>query len=145
MPQTDRDRRIVEHLATRVCGLAVYSALDWHAAGAPGGCLVRVEPHGALHISYHRSIADVWNPLADTTLGKGQAVEVWEWARKMGIAVSLIGQVDLRWVASANNLVSQARSGTVFAASAARALCEAIYRATGGSEECVQISDKEEA
>ena len=110
----DHDAALVRHLATEVMGFRThtFSEILWY-------CEYESK-------SFPK---DYWNPLAPTTLGKGQAMEVWERAREMGIMFELHNQGPKydwwcrRW--------GDVNGGNVFATTGPRAICEAVAAATG--------------
>ena len=119
MPPSDRDRRVVEHLATKVMGWTPWSGDQFR--------YVTKDTYG----TYRLGTIDL-----DSWADAGM---VWERAREMGIQLDLIG-AD-KWF---GRIWNGPNSVQYLGDSGPRAICEAIYRATGGTEECTQVSDKEE-
>lgn len=116
MPQTDRDKSLVEWLATRIMG--------WHRE-APGSPCPMSE-HWFEFEDGEECLAAYpeWNPLIP-----GAATwEVWEKAREMGHIVRLHGFLD-EWVA-----VCSDAGVTVYSDSGPRAICEAVALLTGWKE-----------
>lgn len=123
-----RDESMVKHLAEKVMGLRAGVVLGANGYSYPPelalGELFTLSGFPG-EIRVRTSTGDYqWNPLANITLGKGQAMEVWERARKMGIWLHVTNLNDGRWRAYCT-------CGMQVSASGPRAIVEAVAWATG--------------